>query len=70
MKRYPNLSVQRQNYVSENHIFGLKKTSVNLYLHNLESVLDKHDFKPHEIFNCDESGLTCVHKPMKVVSRN
>jgi hypothetical protein len=31
-------------------------------------VVDKRNFKPHEIFNCDESGLTCVHKPVKVLA--
>ena len=54
--------------VSINRVFGVNKTSVNLYFDNLKTVLNKHNFKAHEIFNCDESGLTCVHKPGKVVA--
>ena len=30
--------------------------------------MNKYNFQPHQIFNCDESGLTCVHKPLKVVT--
>lgn len=68
MKRHPKLSLRRPESVSVNRIFGLNKTSVNLYIDSLETVLNKHNFKPHEIFNCDETGLTCVHKPVKVIA--
>ena len=68
MKRHPKLSLRRPESVSVNRVFGLNKTSVNLYFNNLETVLNKHNFKPHEIFNCDETGLTCVHKPVKVIA--
>ena len=30
-------------------------------------MLNKHNFKPHEIFSCDETGLTCDHKPVKFI---
>jgi hypothetical protein len=49
-----------------NRVFGLNRVSVNRYFGNWKAVVDKHNFKRHEIFNCDESGLTCVHKPVKV----
>ena len=54
--------------VALNRVFGLNKTSVCKYLDNLEAVINKYNFQPHLIFNCDESGLTCVHKPLKVVA--
>ena len=62
LKRHPKLSHRRAESVSVNRVFGLNKTSVNLYFDNLKTLLNKHNFKPHEISNCDESGLTCVHK--------
>ena len=31
-------------------------------------MLNKHNFKPHEIFNCDETGLTCGHKLVKAIA--
>ena len=68
LKRHPKLSHRRPESVSVNRVFGLNKTSVNLYFDNLKTLLNKHNFKPHEISNCDESGLTCVHKPVKVIA--
>ena len=47
---------------------GLNKTSENLHFDKVKTMLNKHNFQPHEIFNCDESGLTCVHKPVKVIA--
>ena len=44
------------------------KDNVKIYFSNLENLLDKYHFEPHQIFNCDESGLSCVHKPLKVIS--
>ncbi|CAB3992757.1 PREDICTED: uncharacterized protein LOC101240405 [Paramuricea clavata] len=68
LKRHSKLSLRRPKSVSVNRVFGLNKTSVNLYFDNLKILLNKHNFKPHEIFNCDESGLACVHKPVKVIA--
>ena len=68
LKRHPKLSLRKPEAVSLNRVFGLDKTSVNLYFDNLKTVLEHHDFQPHQIFNCDESGLTCVHKPVKVLA--
>ena len=30
--------------------------------------MSKFNFQPHRIYNIDESGLTCVHKPIKVLA--
>ena len=68
LKRHPKLSLRKPEAVSFNRVFGLNKTSVNLYFDNFKTVLEHHDFQPHQIFNCDESGLTCVHKPVKVLA--
>ncbi|CAB4032795.1 tigger transposable element-derived 6-like [Paramuricea clavata] len=68
LKRHPKLSLRKPESISLNRVFGLNRTSVNRYFGNLKTVVDKHNFKAHEIFNCDESGLTCVHKPNKVLA--
>ena len=68
LKRHPKLSLRKPEAVSHNCVFGLNKTSVNLYFDNLKTVLEHHDFQRHQIFNCDESSLTCVQNPVKVLA--
>ena len=68
LNRNPSLSLRKPEAVALNRVFGLNKTSVCKYFDNLEAVMNKYNFQPHQIFNCDESGLTCVHKPLKVVA--
>ncbi|XP_045188135.2 uncharacterized protein LOC123546012 [Mercenaria mercenaria] len=48
-----------------------KESVVNNYFDNLEQCLRKHDLldKPHLIFNVNEKGLTCDHKPPPVIAR-
>ena len=69
LKRRSISSVRKPEAVSLNRVFGLNKTAVNLYFDNLEKVVNEHQLEPHRIYNCDESGLTCVHKPMKVIAQ-
>lgn len=68
LKRHPGLFLRKPEAVSINRVFGLNRTSINIYFDNLKTVLDQYQFQPHEVFNCDESGLICVHKPVKVVA--
>ena len=63
LKRHPEPET-----ISLNRVFGLNEDNIKIYFSNLENLLDKYHFEPHQIFNCDESGLSCVHKPLKVIS--
>ena len=67
-KRRPSLSLRKPEGVSLNRVFGLNKTSVERYFSNLETVMNTYNFHPHRIYNVDESGLTYVHKPEKVIA--
>lgn len=35
----------------------------------LSSVIDRHSFQASEIYNLDETGITTVQKPSKVIAR-
>ncbi|GFN90525.1 Jerky protein [Plakobranchus ocellatus] len=48
---------------------AFNKPVVNMFFDNLAKVMDKHKFAPHQIFNCDETGLTTVQKPKAVVAK-
>ena len=68
MKRNKDLSLRKPQGVALNRIYGLSKIDVGLFFENLDSVLQQYLFEPHQIYNCDETGLTCVHKPSKVIA--
>lgn len=68
LKHNPRLSHHKPEGVTLNRVFGLNKTSVDRYFDNLQSLLEKHNFEPHQIYNCNESSLTCVRKLVKVVA--
>ena len=51
-----------------NRVFGLNKEAVKRYFDKLEILLNEHHFEPHQIYNCDETGITTVDKPAKVIA--
>ena len=46
----------------------MNRASIDLYFNNLKQILDSENVEASRIYNCDESGLTCVNKPVKVLS--
>ena len=68
LKRHHDLSLRKPEAISLNRVFGLNEDNIKIYFSNLENLLDKYHFEPHQIFSCDESGLSCVHKPLKGIS--
>lgn len=42
--------------------------NVGTFFDNLESIMKRHNFEPHEVWNMDETGVTTVQKPNKVVA--
>ena len=69
LKRHPDLSIRKPQGLSLNRIYGLNHSSVNIYFKNIEIVIKKYKFKAHQIFNCDELGITTVHKTVKVITK-
>nr|XP_047136493.1 uncharacterized protein LOC101241248 isoform X2 [Hydra vulgaris] len=65
LKRQPFLSIRKPEAVFINRVFGLNKAAVQRYFDNLEKLINENQFEANRIYNCDESGLTCVHKPLK-----
>lgn len=47
---------------------GFNKRSVATFFENYVKVLEKYHFKPNRIFNIDETGVTTVLKPVKIVA--
>ena len=68
LKRHKDLALRKPQGAALNRVFGLNKEAVRSYFVNLEILLSEHHFEPHQIYNCDETGITTVHKPAKVIA--
>lgn len=69
LKRNPRVSVRKSESLSINRIQGFNKEEVDRFFENLEEVTDKHKFQSHQIFNMDETGISTVQEPNKVLAK-
>ena len=69
MRRNRELSVRSAQATSLSRATSFNKTNVDAFYDNLTVVMDRHKFEPQDIYNADETGITTVQKPDRVVAR-
>lgn len=69
MGRNPELSVRAAQATSLSRATSFNKTNVEAFYDNLQIVMDRDHFEPQNIYNVDETGITTVQKPDRVVAR-
>ena len=67
MERHPNLSLKTPEGMSIARAIGFNKRAVDLFFGLYGSIMEQYHFQPDRIFNIDESALSTVMKPCKVV---
>ena len=69
MSRHPELSLRKAEPTSFARAKGFNRHSVGELFDSLESLIAKHDLDADHMDNMDESGITTVQKPGKVIGR-
>ena len=69
MNRNPLLSVRVAQATNLSRATSYNKTNVEAFYENLQTVLDRYTYKSQDIYNVDETGVTTVQKPNKIVAR-
>ncbi|KAJ4436447.1 hypothetical protein ANN_19080 [Periplaneta americana] len=70
MKRHPNLSLRTPELTSLNRSIGFNKPQVNRFFESFTKLMEKYEFTPYIIYNCDETSVTTVQKHSKIILLN
>jgi len=68
IKRHPQLSLRSSQATSISRIVGFNKPQVDRFFSLYGDELSKRQFQAKDVWNMDESGITIVHTPAKVVA--
>jgi hypothetical protein len=68
MQRHPYISLRAPESTSMMRAVGFNKPQVDIFYNNLEKLMTQYKFPPSNIYNCDETGVSCVHKHQKVLA--
>ena len=68
MKRHNSLSIRTPEATSLACSTAFNQHNVKQFFTNLDLVYTRNQYGPQSIYNCDETGLTTVQRPSKVIA--
>lgn len=68
MRRNPSVSIRKAKATSLNRISAFNKEEITHFYGKLGDLMEKHKFIPNNIYNADETGITTVTDPEKVLA--
>ena len=68
MKRHPELSIRKPEATSIGRTAAFNRHNVDQFYANVRHVLAELELRPHQIWNCDETGVTTVQVPERVIA--
>ncbi|XP_065658570.1 uncharacterized protein LOC136083093 [Hydra vulgaris] len=68
MSRNPQLSIRTPQATSISRAIGFNKPKVNQFFSVYKSLFEEHKFSAKQLWNMDETGITNVHKPGKIIA--
>lgn len=69
LKRHPELAIRKPEPTSIGRAVGFNRPQVDIFYENLHTLIEKNNLTAHKIWNVDESGLTTVHAPRKIIAK-